>query len=244
MKIKAIEYESEYEKAKYDFDKHEDNINRLKKELDNLNTRLEGNSILIKEYKEKYGKTYADNELLNKLSPQYMDNYSSIWMHKEFNTKRQELFLTALKVIKAFCVNSRKFKTNASLLSLALEGKLSNNDLELSYNDLLKTVAIITPVVIIDKSYISFILNYASIDDLTNVMIVNACDFGKQNAIAPLSKFKNVITFYNGTYKDDFIEIPQSIKRNIEMKLLKEESAEDIHSSFEEYLRNTDIDRD
>ena len=253
VKENKFELEKLYEENKHleienqmmikDFEKSKINLERSKEEVEQLKERLETNTKLIKNYRDKYKKSFADQETLKKIKPNYIDNYSAFWVTKDLNEARSELFLQALKLHKAFGVNSKNVKTNLTVLSLIMEGKLSEEDTKLCYADVVKTLGLVIPVLVIDRAFLPYILSYITDRDLEKAVIPDAKSYFKYDSIGFLRRYKNIIAFSGGSRKEYFPEVTSVVERNIKKRILGEVLDYDVRLNLEEllnYMTNPD----
>lgn len=238
LKNESVMRKDTLDEMEREFSKMKINSERAKDEVDFLKVKFDANQKSIKEYKEKYKKAFADEEMLRKLKPAYADNYSPVWISNELNEARAELFIQALKLHKAFVVNSRNAKTNLSLLALTIEGRLNEENIKLSFVDLIKTLSLVIPVIVLDKTFVPYILSFVETNSLNTAYIASIKEYERVDLLPILRRFKNLVSFKHGNFEDFSKVVPKVIKENIKQRIIPDVDENQLFISAEEVLNN------
>lgn len=174
----------------------------------------------ISTYKEKYGKAFADDEIIKRLVRENLKLDTELWISEEYNDLRKKLLAQALKVHKAFLSSSRSFKTDMTLFTMVLEGKVKDRDLHEIYVNLLKVSGLLSPMIYLSTQYEPYFLSVAQKEGMGNILIPEAGIMPLKEACGALWKFKNITAFNIGEDHWSFPEVPEVIEHNIANRIL------------------------
>lgn len=197
---------------------------------------LETSAHNIAGYKEKYGKAFADDEVLNRLVRENLKLESEVWISEEYNDLRKKLFAEALKVHKSFISSSRSFKTDMTLFAMILEGKIKDRDLSSVYVNLLKVSGMLSPMIYISSEYAPYFLSVAAKESLGNVLVPESGLLPLREACGPLWKFRQVTAFNIGNDHWSFPEVPAIIQRNLSNRILSVKDPESMDLSLSDVM--------
>ncbi len=204
-------------------DSHEAQVKKLEDTLDYINNNIEEIENDIKELKEKidkykilYGKGFAFEEFWDDIEQNETSQNVSPWTTKEYDNLREEMFLEALILHKAFILNSKSIEQNSKCLINFWNDKISEKDRYLSFSHLLNTLLLIVPVIFTTFDSIASYLKYADKDELGTLVIDEAAQIQPQHALGALWRTQRAIVMGDPLQVEPQVKIPKELSKRFQ----------------------------
>lgn len=165
----------------------------------------------IDEYKNIFGNNYADNNFWKNLTTDSELQTTCPWTCKEYDKLREELFYNAIKLQKAFIVNSVAVKYNLGLFVNINECK--KEDKQLVYQHVLNTIFLIVPVISTTFASVSNFLDGIQKEQLATLIIDEAGQAAPGSSIGAIWRFKKSIIVGDPLQVEPVITIPKEIAK-------------------------------
>ena len=165
----------------------------------------------IDEYKKVFGNNYADNNFWKNLTTDSELQTTCPWTCKEYDKLREELFYNAIKLQKAFIVNSVAVKYNLGLFVNINECKKENK--QLVYQHVLNTIFLIVPVISTTFASVSKFLDGIQKEQLATLIIDEAGQAAPGSSIGAIWRFKKSIIVGDPLQVEPVITIPKEIAK-------------------------------
>lgn len=177
-------------------------INNKVKERESLKSKID-------EYKKVFGENYADNSFWKNLINNPDLQTTCPWTSSEYNKLREELFYNAIKLQKAFVVNSKAIRHNLGLF--ANISSCGNEDKQVAYNHVLNTIFLIVPVISTTFASVSNFLDGIQKEQLSTLIIDEAGQASPSSSIGAIWRFKKSIIVGDPLQVEPVITIPKEI---------------------------------
>lgn len=189
--------------------KEQEKKNKLNDEYKIKNTKYMENLKIIEKNKEKNSGINSE-EFWN--MPEEKQQIESLWISKELNKKRCELFLKALQLHKAFILNAKKeFENNLTILM----NYLSNTEMKGNYIENISnswnTLFMVIPVVSSSFASIRSMYRHLGREEIGWLMIDEAGQALPQNALGAIWRSRRVIVVGDPLQVEPVFPLPLSI---------------------------------
>lgn len=175
-------------------------INNLVRDLHNLRRKYETDKSYLKDKEEKlakrnddiaeikkqFGSNFAGEEFWVDIEKNINSQLACPWTDKEYDKLREELFYYALRLHKAFILNSKSVKQNINCLINMWWNKFSIQNRRDAYAHLINTLFFIVPVISTTFASVSTLLKYIGKEELGTLIIDEAGQATPQSALGAM----------------------------------------------------------
>ena len=174
--------------------KHEKAYKGIVEAIESSHARLKRVEEVLGEAKKLLGVNFPDADYWRDFENNQNAQINCPWTYNEFNELREQLFLEALQLHKAFALNSEAIRThNMNLFYNLLKRKLSHEDEKAYASELFQSFFLLVPVISTTFASISRLLKHIGREEIAWLMIDEAGQGTPQSAAGAIWRAKRTL---------------------------------------------------
>lgn len=193
-----------------------------KSSLEDKEEELAKKSEYIEKIRERFGPNFAGEEFWTNIDKNKNSQLVCPWTYEEYDKLREELFYYALKLHKAFILNSKSVKRNIKCLVNMWQNGFSIQDRMDAYAHLINTLFLIVPVVSTTFASVSTFLKYIGKEELGILVIDEAGQATPQSALGAIWRTSKAIVIGDPMQIEPIVTVPDVFYEKFAEKLAKE----------------------